>query len=104
MTIYALVTTLILLFIHSLELYVNKYHNLNKLFNFIAVISFPLYLLHQYSGYNIMDKLIILGCRSELIIIAPTLIMFIGAYIIHKGFEVPMSKFENKILFKFRLK
>ena len=59
---------------------------------FIASISFPLYLLHQYIGMAIMNSLGGLGLVSEWIIVIPILISICLAYIVHRFVELPILK------------
>lgn len=54
-----------------------------KPLQFIAKISFPLYLIHQYVGYCILQKLELCGLSNGFIIIIPILITIALANFIH---------------------
>ena len=50
----------------------------------IAEISYPLYLLHQYIGYAILQKAELFGAKSEWVIILPIFIISVLAVMIHR--------------------
>lgn len=59
---------------------------------FIAGISYPLYLLHQNIGYAVIENLRPVITETEWIIIIPIFIVILVAYIIHRYIEVPVAK------------
>lgn len=92
------ITLLLLLLIKYIEKPLESKINHHNIFSFIAIISYPLYLLHQYFGYVVMNKLIECGFNNEVIIIIPIIIMLTLAALLHKYFEIPLTKIEKKIL------
>ena len=93
--IYTLIVliSIILIFITTLPKFRdNDYGILGGVFRFFAAISFPLYLLHQFIGYAIMQNLEAVGFVSEWIILIPFAIIVALATLVHYGIERPLSK------------
>lgn len=67
---------------------VNKYL---KPLTFVAGVSYPLYLLHQFIGFAIIKHLEASGLKSEIIIIAPLAIVLFLAYLVQKSSDRLMS-------------
>lgn len=59
---------------------------------FIASISYPLYLLHQNIGYAILETFRPLLTEKEIIILLPMIITGSAAYLIHRLVEIPATK------------
>ena len=66
---------------------------ITRLASFISSISYPLYLLHQYIGYSIINMLEHAGYVDEWIVLIPFLVSILLAYLVHRYIEVPSSKF-----------
>lgn len=62
---------------------------------FISGISYPLYLVHQYVGYAIIQKLEGVGLTSEFMLLIPITVSILLAWLIHKFVEKPAIKFFN---------
>ncbi|HFC9253834.1 acyltransferase family protein [Enterococcus faecium] len=56
--------------------------------SFISIISFPLYLIHQYVGYCILILLENIGFRSEWILLVPIVVSITIAYFVHNFVEI----------------
>ena len=61
-------------------------------FTYLAEISYPLYLIHQFTGFAIISKMESAGVISEFFIFIPILHAVLLASIMHFGFEVPVTK------------
>jgi len=57
----------------------------------VAGISYPLYLIHQNTGYAIMLAEIKWVSHTEWIIIAPIVATCLAAYLIHRYVEIPIA-------------
>ena len=57
----------------------------------IAGISYPLYLVHEYLGFAILKCFENVGMTSEIFIFAPITVSIIVAYGIHKYIECPVT-------------
>lgn len=55
-----------------------------KPLSFIAKISYPMYLLHQYIGYVILQQLEKLGFHKEIMIIIPFIIIVLLSYCVNQ--------------------
>lgn len=64
---------------------------------FIARISYPLYLTHQYIGFGIIRTMELNGLTSEFYIIIPIGITILLSYVINKFVEIPSINYFNKI-------
>lgn len=84
-------TCLILLLIPYIEKHIRNCF-LNKTVEFVALISYPLYLTHQMIGIGIIRWLKNVGIDNEIWIVLPISISFIIAYFLHKYIEAPSSK------------
>ena len=67
-----------------------------KFFEFIALLSYPLYLLHQMIGFTIIKSLKNIGLTGEMWIVIPIAISILMAYLIHRYIEIPTSKTDFK--------
>lgn len=65
----------------------------NRILNFFAAISYPLYLIHFIPGFVILRILLDLGFKAWLSYIITTSLMIIMAYLLHKTVEVPTQAF-----------
>ena len=70
--------------------------------SFVASISYPLYLLHQYVGRVILYQLQIRGMGSEWWIFIPIDIVIILAYAIHIKLEKAAGRFSKYIVNRLR--
>lgn len=89
--IFFVVTCMILLLMPYIEKYLSKCI-VNKPIEFIALISYPLYLIHQMIGIGIIREFKNIEFDSEIWIIVPITISFVVAYILHKYVEEPSSR------------
>jgi peptidoglycan/LPS O-acetylase OafA/YrhL len=64
---------------------------------FIAKISYPLYLIHQFIGFGILKMMEDAGLENEVFIIIPITISIGLAYLLHRFVEVPSAKFLLKV-------
>ena len=69
---------------------------LHKCLLFLAGISYPLYLLHQFIGFAIIRKLEQLGCLSQLWIFVPIAFSLLLATATHYWIELPIGKLLTK--------
>jgi len=58
----------------------------------VAKVSYPLYLIHQYFGYAIIKYLYGFGYYSNIILIIPIFLSIFVASLIYKFIEVPFAK------------
>lgn len=91
-------TVALLLLIKPIENKLKKFNRICSFFSFFAMITYPLYLIHQYFGYIIMDMEQELGLNNELIIIFPTIIMILLAFFIHVFFEKKVYRLQDRII------
>lgn len=61
-------------------------------FAFLAGISYPLYLVHQFTGFAIIRKMEEAGMTSEIFVFIPILHTVLLAAILHYFFEAPVTK------------
>ncbi len=73
-----------------------------KPLSFIALISYPIYLVHQNIGYAIISLFESIGVTSEFVIIIPITVAILLGWLLHKFVELPTSKLLKKLLFKGR--
>lgn len=73
-----------------------------KAFLFLGTISYPLYLIHQFFGYVIINKLVSFGMSNYLLLlIIPIGLSCFIAFIITKYIEKPiLRRFRNKKLYR----
>ena len=69
---------------------------LSKPLVFIAGISYPLYLCHEYVGFAIIKNVEIIGFTSELVLIPCIAIAMFLAWCIHQFIEKPATKLLKK--------
>jgi len=55
----------------------------------VGGISYPLYLVHQYAGFVLIDRLVALGCGTGLAVALVTAAMLLVAWAIARGIEKP---------------
>lgn len=67
-----------------------------KLLDFIADISYPLYLTHSLVGYATMRYMISVGVHLRYIIPVTTLLIIIVSYAIHRFIELPTMQIGRK--------
>lgn len=63
----------------------------SRIFVFLGTISYPLYLLHQFIGYVLINYMESIGLIHEFYIVIPIIISIIGAYLLYKYIEVPLQ-------------
>lgn len=86
--IFILATSFLLFFVKKMDNF--KYPRIiYKPIAFVALISYPLYLLHQMIGFSIIRKMKFNGMTNELWIIVPISVSVLLAYIVHKYIEYP---------------
>ena len=84
--IFILITTFLLLFVKKLD---NPPLVIYKPIAFVALISYPLYLLHQMIGFSIIREMKFNGMTHEFYIIVPISVSILLAYIVHTYIEYP---------------
>ncbi len=94
--LFVLSSALILFILPLLEK-INLPSLIYKPFQFIALISYPLYLIHQMVGFGIIKNLQALGFENEIWLLLPFAISVTLAYLIHRFIEVPAAKIKLKI-------
>lgn len=62
----------------------------------IAGISYPLYLVHEYLGFAILKYFDSIGMTSEVLIVVPIFVSVLVAAIIHKYIECPATQICKK--------
>lgn len=86
------------LFVFTICLVFSRNIKNNKIFNFFANISFPLYAIHALLGYSLLEYLIFIlkinVYMSSILVLA--IVIFI-AFLIHILVELPMIKFAKNI-------
>lgn len=65
----------------------------NRVTNFLANISYPLYVVHGISGYVTLHFMIVAGWPAWLALIVTTLAAFALAWVLHKAVELPSQAF-----------
>ncbi|MBD5356431.1 MAG: acyltransferase [Bacteroides sp.] len=93
--IFLLITILILIFLPNIEK-LNIPNYIYKPLEFIALISYPLYLLHQMIGFAIIKYFQQIGLIKEFWIFIPISISIILAYLVHRFVELPTSRMDFK--------
>ena len=69
-----------------------------KLLDWLARISYPVYLIHQFIGFAILRKLDVFGMTSEIFILIPIALSLLLGTLLHKYVELPTAKLWNKII------
>ena len=98
-TIFLCLFNVVFYFIIVRRLSIPSFIN-NKVITFLATISYPLYLTHQFIGFAIINKLEKLGLINEIYILLPIAIVVGIAYLIHKFIERPSVKFLSRKILK----
>lgn len=81
-----------------LLLSLEKLNFLNKKgFLFLGVLTYPLYLIHQFIGYIIFNNMNAIINKWVLLVLVIILMLF-GSFIINKFFEKPLGKYIRKSL------
>ena len=69
---------------------------------YIAAVSYPLYLLHQFIGFAIIRKMELAGLTAQGWIVIPVAISLVLAAMVHYWVELPAAKvllrFEKKLV------
>ena len=73
---------------------------ITKALVWIASISFPLYLIHEYIGFSLLHYFDSLGLTGQYMMLIPIGISFILAYLIHKYIEKPVGVYFKSLLKK----
>jgi peptidoglycan/LPS O-acetylase OafA/YrhL len=71
---------------------------MHKLLVFVASISYPLYLLHQYVGWVVIRGLENIGMGSEVFIFIPIIVVMLLAFLVHQWVEKPVAIFSRRFL------
>lgn len=64
----------------------------NRIFDFFANISYPLYVVHGVTGYVALRILLDLGVKAWVSLIIVTLSVFLLSWLIHKAIETPAQR------------
>ena len=70
----------------------NRNCRINRIIMYFAGCTYPLYLIHQYVGYSILNYSVMHGFNSEMIIIVPIAIVLIVSITIYCLFENKLIK------------
>lgn len=87
-------TVLLLILSPYIDAFVDTNALWYKIIEYIARISYPLYLLHQMIGFAIIKKLQSVGFVNEYWIIIPMILSIFLAGVVHKYIEKPTSRGE----------
>lgn len=87
MFVFYVLTVAILLCLRIIEPALERLEGPAKVFSFLAIVSYPFYLLHQYIGYEILDWLAGMGITTEVAIVIPIAAILLLASAIHLYFE-----------------
>lgn len=95
--IFLLITTLFLICLPYIEKlnfpgFINPIY---KSIRFIALISYPLYLLHQMIGFAVIKNLQQLGLTSEFWLFLPAGLSILLGYMVHRFVEIPTSRMRS---------
>lgn len=90
---FFLITVVLLFIIPMLEM-IKINDTIYKIIEFIALISYPLYLLHQMIGFGIIRALVNNGLSNEIGLIIPFTISVLLAVLVHKFVEIPSAKWD----------
>ena len=74
----------------------------NRLFNFFADISYPLYVIHGVAGYVVLRILLDLGIKGWQSLLIVTITAILLALTMHKLIEEPSQKFGKWISTRFK--
>ncbi len=64
----------------------------NRLFNFLANISYPLYVIHGITGYVLLRILLDQGCNASLALLLTTTLALTIAFVLHRYIERPSQQ------------
>lgn len=99
---FSIIIISIIISFFYLIFYLISTHNLNvlnnRLFLNFGVITYPLYLIHQYVGF-ILFNYFNQKVNKNLLLISVFFMMILISYLINKYFEVPISKKIKRLLF-----
>jgi len=99
---FSIIIISIFISIFYILFYLISTHNLNILnksfFLNLGVITYPLYLIHQYVGF-ILFNYFHQKVNKNILLLSVFLLMILISYLINKYFEVPISKKIKSILF-----
>lgn len=70
---------------------------LDKSIIFIAKVSYPLYLTHQFIGYGIIHLIESFGFTNEVFLIIPFTISIVLAYLLNRFIEEPSAKVLKRV-------
>lgn len=89
-------TSLMILYVSlNRDSILNKNNLFVRTIAWIASISYPLYLIHQYIGYSIMRKIMDFGIFNEIMLVFPISFVTTVAFLIHRFIEVPAAKWRQ---------
>jgi len=98
---YSIIVAVFLLYLYldysKFDIVCEKMNWLWKPFVWVAGISYPLYLVHEYMGFAVLSFFDSIGLTSEIFMIVPIILSFILAYIIHRYIEIPCNNCRIKI-------
>lgn len=95
--IFFLITLSILLLIPIIDHTIDPNNKIVKSIQWIAKISYPLYLTHQMIGFAIIRILVKMGFVSEWLLVIPFISCCIIAWCIHKFIEIPTAEISKKL-------
>lgn len=97
--LWLILTTLIILLAVKIEDSQNRTLNLlTKTLAWMAQISYPVYLAHQFIGFAILKKLDTYGMTSELFMVIPIGFGLLLGAILHTFVELPAARYLTKKL------
>lgn len=70
----------------------------NKIVNFLADISYPLYVIHGIAGYILLDILLDIGFRPLIALLIAVVTAIISSAILHKIIELPSQKLGKHLM------
>lgn len=72
----------------------------NRFFNFLADISYPLYVIHSVAGYVVLRIMLDLGLRAWLSLLIVTTIFLFFSWLLHLFIEVPSQALGKRLSMK----
>ncbi len=91
------VTALVVVYINLRpQSFLNTENGFTRVCTWVAAISYPLYLTHQYIGYAIINRLMHWGLTHEVILLIPIALSIGIAWLLHRFVEVPVDNLLNK--------
>lgn len=73
----------------------------NRLVDFFANISYPLYVIHGVAGYVLLRIMLDAGFKTWISLLIVTFGSFLLSYVLHRLVERPMQKISKNMAFKF---